>query len=200
VNCIVVGIHLSHCFTINISGETYIEPGVPYKVTCTVSQFLENRRTTYSAIISSDDITRYTILDSITGGCNYKTQTTSYSLCQSSICSCDMNGLATHWTYNTPTDLVTMVTFRCESIKNETNLINSEALLPTIPSKCLVFRVNKSCYSEGRQLICLKNYVYLDLRYTQLVLVVSHIHVRYVSISSALSIYYYYLIDITQRQ
>jgi hypothetical protein len=141
------------CFTINISGETYIEPGVPYKVTCTVSDFVENRRTRYSAIPSSHDITEYVIFDSVTGGCNYKTQITSFSLCQSSICSCDMNGLATHWTYNTPTDLVTMVTFRCASKNNEANLINSEALIPTIPSKCLVFRVNKSCYSEERQIL-----------------------------------------------
>ena len=153
MNCIVVGIHLSHCFTINISGETYIEPGVPYKVTCTVSQFLENRITRYSAIIASDDITEYIIVDSVTGGCNYKTRITSYSLCQSSICSCDMNGLATHWTYNTPTNLVTMVAFRCESKRNETHLVNSEGLIPTIPSKCLVFRVHKSCYSEKRQIL-----------------------------------------------
>jgi hypothetical protein len=141
------------CFTINISGETYIEPGVPYKVTCTVSDFLENRRTTYSAIMSGDDITEYIILDRVTGGCNYKTPITSYSLCQSSICSCDMNGLATHWTYSTPTDLVTMVTFSCASKNNEANYINSEALLPTIPSKCLVFRVNKSCYSEKKNIV-----------------------------------------------
>jgi hypothetical protein len=185
VNCIVVGIHLSHCFTISISGETYIEPGVPYKVTCTVSEFLENRKTTYTAIISNDDITRYTILDSKIGGCNYKTRITSFSLCQSSICSCDMNGLATHWTYNTPTNLVTMVTFRCESKRNETQLANSEGLIPTIPSKCLVFRVNKSCNSEKDKYRFLANYVYIGLRYAQFILDVSHIHIRYVSISNA---------------
>jgi hypothetical protein len=39
------GIHCIWCFTIRVSGETYIEPGVPYNVTCTVSDFLENRRT-----------------------------------------------------------------------------------------------------------------------------------------------------------
>jgi hypothetical protein len=178
VNCIVVGIHLSHCFTINISGETYIEPGVPYKVTCTVSDFLKNRRTTYSAIISSDDITELIILDRVTGGCNYKTPITSYSLCQSSICSCDMNGLSTHWAYTTPTDLAVMVTFRCSSKNNAGEEASSGTLIPAIPSKCLVFMVNKSCYSEKRQILFLANYV-------QIVLVVSHIHVRYVSISNA---------------
>ena len=139
------GIHFMWCFPINISGETYIEPGVPYKVTCTVSDFVENRRTTYSAILSSDDITEYVIFDSVTGGCNNKTQITSFSLCQSSICSCDMNGLATHWTYNTPTDLITMVTFRCASKNNKGMLTTSEPLIPSVPSKCVVHKLIKCC-------------------------------------------------------
>jgi hypothetical protein len=129
------------CFTINISGETDIEPGVPYKVTCTVSEFLENRRTTYSAIISDDDITEYVILDSVTGGCVYKTRITAFSSCQSKICACDMNGLATHWTYNTPTDLSAQVTFRCSSINNERMLKTSERLITSVPSKCFVHKL-----------------------------------------------------------
>jgi hypothetical protein len=184
VNCIVVGIHLSHCFTINIAGETYIEPGVPYNVTCTVSEVLENRKTSYSAILSNGDITEISIYHVVTGECIYRTLTAS-PLCPSSLCSCDTDGLATHCIYSTPTDLALSVTFRCESKNNESILTSSASFIPAIPSKCLVFMVNKSCYSEGRQLICLKNYVYLDLRYTQFVLVVSHIHVRYVSISNA---------------
>jgi hypothetical protein len=68
----VVGICLSNCFTIDISGETYIVPGVPYKVTCTVSDFLENRRTFYSALISKDDATDFSMFDLKTGGCVYK--------------------------------------------------------------------------------------------------------------------------------
>jgi len=131
------GIHCMWCFTINISGETYIEPGVPYKVTCTVSHFLKNRRTGYSAIISSYDITQFVIVHVVTGECVYRTSTGT-PLCPSSLCSCDTDGLATHWIYNTPTDLASPVTFRCES-RNEGILTSSEKLIPTIPSKCLVF-------------------------------------------------------------
>jgi hypothetical protein len=116
---------------------------------------------------------------------------TSFTSCQSSICSCDMNGFATHWTYNTPTNLVTMATFTCASKNNEAQFITSESLKPTIPSKCLVFRVNKSCYSEKRQILFLTNYLYLGLRYARIVLAVSHIHVRYVSISNVYLHYIY---------
>ena len=128
------GIHCILCFAINISGETYIEPGVPYKVTCTVSEFLENRRTGYSAIISSGDITRCTIYHIATGECVYRSLTGT-PLCQSSICACDTDGLATHWIYSTPTGLASLVAFRCESKSNEGILISSEQLIPTIPSK-----------------------------------------------------------------
>ena len=155
MNCIVVGIHLSHCFTISISGETYIEPGVPYNVTCTVSEFLKNRRTGYNAIISGEDITTFVIVHVVTGQCDYRTPT-STSLCPSSLCSCDTDGLATHWIYNTPTDLASSVTFRCSSKNNANTLINSEQFIPAIPCKCLVFKVNNSCYSEGRQILFLR--------------------------------------------
>jgi hypothetical protein len=113
---------------------TYIEPGVPYNVTCTVSEFLKNRRTGYSAIISSDDITAF-VIHVVTGECVYRSPTGTL-LCQSSICSCDTDGLATHWIYNTPTDLASLVAFRCSSKNNEGILISSEQLIPTIPSKC----------------------------------------------------------------
>jgi hypothetical protein len=184
VNCIVVGIHLSHCFTINVSGKTYIEPGVPYKLTCTVSEVLENRNTRYSAFLSNGDITEIVIIHVVTGECVYRTSTGT-PLCPSSVCTCDTDGLATHWIYSTPTDLASSVTFRCESENNERILTSSALFIPAIPSTCLVFMVNKTCYSEGRQIFILKNYVYLVLMYTQFVLVVSHIHVRYVSISNA---------------
>jgi hypothetical protein len=143
------GIHCIWCFTISISGETYIEPGVPYKVTCTVSDFLENRRTIYSASISNDDITDFVIIDLTTGGCIYRTPA-SFPSCQSSLCSCDMDGLATHWTYSTPTDLSSSVTFRCTSKNNEGYLNSSVRWIPTVPSKCFVFKLNKVCYYEGR--------------------------------------------------
>ena len=130
------GIHCIWCFTINISGETYIEPGVPYNVTCTVSEFLENRRTGYSANISSaDDITQFIIIHVATGECVYRTSTGT-PLCQSSICACDTDGLATHWIYNTPTDLASSVVFRCDSKSNTGILISSEPFIPSIASKC----------------------------------------------------------------
>ena len=154
MNCIVVGIHLSHCFTINISGEIYIEPGVPYKVTCTVSEFIKNIQTRYSAIISSDDITEIFIYQTVAGECVYRTSIGT-PLCPSSLCSCDTDGLATHWSYNTPTDLASSVAFRCSSKENAT-ITSSEELIPAIPCKCLVFRVNKSCYSELRQILYLR--------------------------------------------
>jgi hypothetical protein len=136
------GIHCIWCFTIRVSGETYIEPGVPYNVTCTVSDFLENRRTTYNASISNDDITDFDIIDVTTGGCVYRTPANLTS-CQSSVCSCDMDGLATHWTYSTPTDLSSSVTFRCTSKNNEGSLFSSAPWIPTVPSKCFVFKLKK---------------------------------------------------------
>ena len=135
-----IGIHCIWCFTIMVSGETYIELGVPYNVTCTVSDFLENRRTTYCASISNDDITDFDIIDLTTGGCVYRTPANS----------CDMDGLATHWTYSTPTDLSSSVTFRCTSKNNEGSLFSSAPWIPTVPSKCFVFKLNKVCYYEGR--------------------------------------------------
>ena len=135
--CVVVGIHLSHCFTINVSGKTYIEPGVPYKLTCTVSEALENRHTTYSAILSNGGITEIEIIDVQTGECVYRASNGT-PLCPSSICSCDTDGLATHWIYYTPTDLASSVTFICDSKNNEGTLTSSEQFIPAIPSKCSV--------------------------------------------------------------
>lgn len=131
----VVGMRLSHCFTLNISGETFIEPGVPYKVTCTVSELLDNRRTIYVATISNADITDFVIVNLKTGGCVYRT-TAGFLPCQSSICSCDMDGLATHWTDSTPTDLSSSVTFKCTSKNNEGSLIGSDSWIPTVANKC----------------------------------------------------------------
>ena len=129
------GIHCIWCFTINISGETYIEPGVPYNVTCTVSEFLENRRTGYSAIISSADIIDIVIIHLVTGECVYRSPTGT-PLCQSSICACDTDGLATHWIYNTPTDVSSTVTFRCTSTDSDAISHTSDPWTPTVPSKC----------------------------------------------------------------
>jgi hypothetical protein len=141
VNCIVVGIHLSHCLAINISGDTNIETGVPYKVTCTVSEFKENRRTAYSAIIIDEDITELVIYHLASGECVYRTNNGTPT-CPSSVCSCDTDGLATHWIYTTPTNFASSVTFRCNSKSNGGSLTYSEPFEPTIVSKCIVFMVN----------------------------------------------------------
>ena len=124
------------CFTIDIYGGTYIEPGVPYMVTCNVSHFLDIRRTIYIAKISVDDQLTFHIAHSPSIGCYYQDYN-NYTLCQSSICSCDVDGLATHWAYNTPADLTSPVTFRCTSKSDEGYLETSKAWTPTIPCKCL---------------------------------------------------------------
>ena len=105
------------CFTINIYGDTYIEAGVPYKVTCNVSQYRDNRITLYNAFISNDDKQTFTIAHSNVTGCYYQ-KLTIYVLCQSGLCSCDTDGLATHWIYSTPADLSSSVTFICSSSDN----------------------------------------------------------------------------------
>ena len=131
-------------FTINIYGDTYIEAGVPYKVTCNISQYRNNRITLYSAFISTDDKQTFIIAHSNTIGCYYS-QAGKYVLCQSSVCSCDRDGLATHWIYNTPADLSSSVTFICSSSDNNGALQTSEQLTPTVPCKCLVFKLNTFC-------------------------------------------------------
>jgi hypothetical protein len=124
------------CFTIDISGDTYIEPGVLYIITCNVSHFLESRRTIYNAKISITDQLDFSIFHSNSFGCLYRVPG-EYTLCQSSVCSCDVDGLATHWTYNTSADLSSPVTFRCSSKNNDGNLETSKPWTPTIPCKCL---------------------------------------------------------------
>ena len=140
MNFIVLGIHLSHCFTINITGETYIVPGGPYKVTCTVSDYLENRTTIYNAIKIGDDITEFKIFDIKTDGCLYRPLLNPLP-CQSSICSCDLDGLSTNWIYSTPNNLSSSVKFRCTSKNNEKALVSSKEWIPTITSKCF-FSIN----------------------------------------------------------
>lgn len=125
------------CFAIDISGDTYIEPGVPYMVTCTVSHFLDIRRTIYNARISITDQLDFSVVHSKSFGCLYRVPG-EYTLCQSSVCFCDVDGLATHWTYNTSIDLSSPVTFRCSSKSNDGYLETSKPWTPTIPCKCLV--------------------------------------------------------------
>jgi len=147
------------CFTIDISGDTYIEHGVPYMVTCNVSHFLDIRRTTYFAKISDDDKLSFDIAHSPSIGCYYL-DSGKYTLCQSSVCSCDVDGLATHWVYNTSADLSSQVTFSCASENNEGNLETSKPWTPTIPCKCLALGEKHSAnVKEGNlfdQFICLQ--------------------------------------------
>jgi hypothetical protein len=49
------GIECVWCFTINIYGETCIEAGVPYLITCNVKQVKVNRITNFNARISDTD-------------------------------------------------------------------------------------------------------------------------------------------------
>ena len=105
-------------------------------VTCNVSHFVNNRRTTYSAKISDTDSVDFIIAHSTTSGCYYQDSTGGFAVCPSSLCSCDTDGLATHWIYNTPTDLSSTVTFRCTSTDSGNKLHTSDPWIPSIPSKC----------------------------------------------------------------
>ena len=129
------------CFNINIYGDTYIEAGVPYIATCNVSQFEENRATYFNVRISDTDQLRFIIRHSTIFGCYYLSA--KYVLCQSSLWSCDVDGLATQWTYNTPADVSYSVTFICSSSDNNGHLATSEPWTPIVPSKCVVFKLNK---------------------------------------------------------
>lgn len=147
------------CFTIDIYGDTFIEPGVPYMLTCNVSHFLDLRRTMYIAKISVDDLLTFHIAHSPSIGCYYEDYG-KYTLCQSSICSCDMDSLATHWVYNISADLSSQVTFRCASESNEGNLVTSKPCTPTIPCKCLgLSEIHSANVKESNlfdQFICLQ--------------------------------------------
>ena len=130
------------CFTINISGETYIEAGVPYLVTCSVSQHRDNREIIYSARLSEADRETFIIAHSKSIGCYYQ-GSGGYIPCQSGLCSCDVNGLATHWIVNTSDNLPSTVIFSCSSTGNTGVLQTSNRWTPTIARKCLVFKFYK---------------------------------------------------------
>ena len=130
------------CFTINISGETYIEAGVLYMVTCSVSQYRDNIQTIYMAKLSEADTQTFIIAHSKSIGCFYQ-ESEHYLPCQSGLCSCDMDGLATHWTYNTSVNLPSTVVFSCTSEDNNGIIQTSSRWTPTIACKCLVFMFHK---------------------------------------------------------
>ena len=70
-----------------------------------------------------------------------------------------MDGLATHWAYNTPADLMSPVTFRCTSESDEGYLETSKPWTLTIPCKCLALGKKHSAnVNKGKlfnQFICL---------------------------------------------
>ena len=74
------GIECVWCFTINIYGETCIEAGVPYLITCNVKQFKVNRITNFNASISDTDQLGFIIRHSTEFGCFYLYG--RYGLCQ----------------------------------------------------------------------------------------------------------------------
>ena len=122
------------CFNIIISGETYIEAGVPYLVTCNVSHFVDIRRTSYNSRIADNDPIVIIIAHSTTSGCFYQ-EDASFIPCPNSLCSCDTDGLATHWVYNAPTDLSSTVIFRCTSTDSDAKLHTSDTWAATVPCK-----------------------------------------------------------------
>ena len=118
--------------------KKYIETGVPYTVTCSISYFQKNRRTVYGASISDNVPIDFIIAHSKLNECYYQENTGSFTICPSSVCSCDTDGLATHWIYNAPTDLST-VSFRCSSSDSHGKIHSSEQWTPTVPCKCYVY-------------------------------------------------------------
>jgi hypothetical protein len=128
-------------------------------VKCNVSHFLEIRRTIYIAKLSVDDQLAFHIAYSPSIICYYEDYG-KHTLCQSSICSCDGDGLATHWVYSTPADLMSPATFRCASESNKGSLETSKPWTPTIPCKCLALDEKQSTnVKEGTlfdQFICLQ--------------------------------------------
>jgi hypothetical protein len=68
-------------------------------IECVCAVYRENRVTLYTAPTSDDDKMLLSIVYCKTTG-SYFTDIGACSPCQSSICSCDMDALATHWTYN----------------------------------------------------------------------------------------------------
>ena len=127
--------------------------------TCNVSHFVDIRGTIYIAKIFVDDQLTFHIAHSPSIGCYYEYYS-KHTLCQSSICSCDVDGLATHWVFSTPADLMSPVTFRCAPESNEGNLESSKPWTPTIPCKCLDLDYKYSAnVKEGNlfdQFICLQ--------------------------------------------
>ena len=106
-------------------------------MSCTVGQDLIRRRTTYNAAISETDQLLFTIIYT-NSGCYYQDNGVALA-CLRHICYCDLNGLATHYVYNT-SSLSLPVEFTCTTENNNGDGETSDKLTPIIPCKCLVFK------------------------------------------------------------
>ncbi|CAC5360968.1 unnamed protein product [Mytilus coruscus] len=124
-------IHIVHSLDVTISGQTYIEPGVPYNVTCTVNEYRDNRKTTFIALIPGQIYADIIVWYYKPYGC-FKFQIPTSTDCRNASCACDDNGLATHWIYTLPSDLSTSVTFKCATSDNDNKIVESTELAPTI--------------------------------------------------------------------
>ncbi|CAC5425782.1 unnamed protein product [Mytilus coruscus] len=148
-----------HSLDVTISGLTYIEPGVPYNVTCTVNEYRDNRKTTFLAIIPGEQNEEIIIWYYKQYGC-FEFQVPTSTYCRVASCACDDNGLTTHWMYNTSSDLSRSVTFQCESSDSEHNIVESTEFAPTIteaPGTSLRFNpTNDTVIKElGQQFVVL---------------------------------------------
>ncbi|XP_063442035.1 hemicentin-1-like [Mytilus trossulus] len=141
---------------VGISGYPYIEPGVPYNVSCTVDEYQDNRRTTFFARTTDTYLEETTVWYYKRYGC-FQLMSPVSILCINASCACDDNGLTTHWTYDTPSHLPTPVIFTCFSSDNESRIAQSDVLEPTIllgPGSSLQFdpSTNSLTKTKGEQL------------------------------------------------
>lgn len=123
-----------YSLNVTISGYPFIEPGVPYNVSCTVDEYENNRRTSFFARTADTYLKETTVWYYKQYGCFLFMGPVSIP-CINASCACDENGLTTHWTYDTPSHLPTPVMFTCFSSDNESRIANSDMLVPTILRK-----------------------------------------------------------------
>ncbi|XP_052067799.1 hemicentin-1-like isoform X2 [Mytilus californianus] len=145
-----------HSLNVGISGHPYIEPGVPYNVSCTVDEYQDNRRTLFFARTADTYLEETTVWYYKKYGC-FQFMSPVSILCKNASCACDDNGLTTHWTYDTPSHLPTSVIFTCSSSDNESTIVESDVLVPTIllgPGSSLQFEpsTNSLTKTKGEQL------------------------------------------------
>ncbi|CAC5380571.1 unnamed protein product [Mytilus coruscus] len=120
-----------HGLNVSISGQTYIEPGVPYNVSCTVDEYRDNRKTTF---FTTQLVEKVIVWYYKPYGCFLWSNATATD-CRNASCACDDNGLTTHWTYETPLNLSPSVMFRCFTTDNDSRIINSDLFEAKIPCK-----------------------------------------------------------------